>query len=242
MSDRRLPWIRIVVEGAVIVASILLAFGIDAWWAERQETERGHAVMQSVREEFVHHRTVLEADLEATIERRQNMERLFRAIRSGTRVPPRTVDTLLFSLTYAPTFDPGSGPLHALIASGELGLIRNGQLRDHLSSWQGMVDEVRDNQIAMRGFILQQLVPYLASQDVPLVRTSMRGEDPFPWPIMPDGDADPIYRRLLADAQFTTLAMLRYAWLRLDEHEDAIVFADSVIALIDAELAGTPRP
>ena len=29
---------------------------------------------------------------------------------------------------------------------------------------------------------------------------------------------------------------MRYVWLRLDEHEDAIGFADSVIALIDTEL------
>jgi len=72
---------------------------------------------------------------------------------------------------------------------------------------------------------------------VPLVRNPMKGDDPFPWPIMPDEEADPIYRRLFADAQFTTLAMLRYVWLRLDEHEDAIAFADTVIALIDSELA-----
>lgn len=33
----RVPWRRFLVEGAVIVVSILFAFGIDAWWAERQE-------------------------------------------------------------------------------------------------------------------------------------------------------------------------------------------------------------
>ena len=29
-------WPRLLVEGVAIVASILLAFGIDAWWQDRQ--------------------------------------------------------------------------------------------------------------------------------------------------------------------------------------------------------------
>jgi len=38
MSDQfNTPWERILVEGTVIVASILIAFAIDAWWEERQE-------------------------------------------------------------------------------------------------------------------------------------------------------------------------------------------------------------
>jgi hypothetical protein len=36
-SARNVPWFRIAAEGAVVVASILLAFAIDAWWDERLE-------------------------------------------------------------------------------------------------------------------------------------------------------------------------------------------------------------
>ena len=35
----QIPWLRIFVEGVVIVGSILLAFGIDAAWEGRQERE-----------------------------------------------------------------------------------------------------------------------------------------------------------------------------------------------------------
>lgn len=34
-----IPWPRVFVEGVVIVSSILLAFGIEAWWA-RTESHR----------------------------------------------------------------------------------------------------------------------------------------------------------------------------------------------------------
>jgi hypothetical protein len=236
MTRRDLPRLRIAVEGAVIVASILLAFGIDAWWASRQEAQRSHTILEGLREEFVEHRTALAADLDGEVARKRRLERLFQAIGSNTQLAPATVDTLLFDVTYAPTFDPGSGRLQALIASGEVGLIRNPDLRDHLSGWQGMVDEVRDNQIAMRGFILGEIIPYLASEGVPIIRNRMMDEESFPWPLRSDDEVDPIYRRLLDDPKFESFAKFRYAWLRLDEHEDAIRFADSLLALINTEL------
>ena len=34
---RQVPWLRILAEGSAIVVSILLAFGIQAWWEDRQE-------------------------------------------------------------------------------------------------------------------------------------------------------------------------------------------------------------
>ena len=34
---KQLPWLRVFVEGVVIVGSILLAFGIDAAWEGGQE-------------------------------------------------------------------------------------------------------------------------------------------------------------------------------------------------------------
>ncbi|MEM1176126.1 MAG: hypothetical protein AAGA33_11425 [Pseudomonadota bacterium] len=46
MSDKlksvmdSVPWARLLIEGGVIVFSILLAFAIDAWWDERQDRER----------------------------------------------------------------------------------------------------------------------------------------------------------------------------------------------------------
>jgi len=40
MSDpSNIPWNRVFVEGVAIVASILIAFAIDAWWEDRQEAE-----------------------------------------------------------------------------------------------------------------------------------------------------------------------------------------------------------
>jgi hypothetical protein len=34
-----IPWLRVLIEGVVIVGSILVAFGIDAWWQDRAERQ-----------------------------------------------------------------------------------------------------------------------------------------------------------------------------------------------------------
>jgi hypothetical protein len=62
MSDPlKTPWKRILIEGVAIVASILVAFAIDAWWENRQETDSEIRSLARV-----------SAELEANSERIQN--------------------------------------------------------------------------------------------------------------------------------------------------------------------------
>jgi uncharacterized membrane protein YqjE len=63
-SEHSLPLKRILVEGLVIVASILLAFGIDAAWDVRQERRTEDQLLRTLlaeidvnREELDHRRT-----------------------------------------------------------------------------------------------------------------------------------------------------------------------------------------
>jgi hypothetical protein len=58
----QIPWLRVVVEGVVIVGSILLAFGIDAWWDERTVRNDVAEALAAVRmESDGNHRPILEA-------------------------------------------------------------------------------------------------------------------------------------------------------------------------------------
>ena len=44
-ETQNIPWKRLSVEAAAIVASILLAFTIDAWWGDRQKDEAEREVL-----------------------------------------------------------------------------------------------------------------------------------------------------------------------------------------------------
>ena len=48
----QIPWLRVFVEGVVIVASILLAFGLQAWWEGVQEREEERATLERLAAEF----------------------------------------------------------------------------------------------------------------------------------------------------------------------------------------------
>ena len=48
-----IPWTRVFLEGAVIVASILLAFGIEAWWDGRQERAEERDALEALAADFV---------------------------------------------------------------------------------------------------------------------------------------------------------------------------------------------
>jgi hypothetical protein len=53
MADpKSIQWIRLSVEASAIVASILLAFAIDAWWAEQQDRRAENEVLNRLHEEF----------------------------------------------------------------------------------------------------------------------------------------------------------------------------------------------
>ena len=56
-----IQWKRLSVEAAAIVASILLAFSIDAWWAEQKDRRAESEILSRLHEEFTLNRDGLGA-------------------------------------------------------------------------------------------------------------------------------------------------------------------------------------
>lgn len=77
---QELPWKRLTIEAAAIVASILLAFAIDAWWEDRQNRQEEQQVLQGLHTEFEENRTILQRHLVRHLEDMQSLERLLVAI------------------------------------------------------------------------------------------------------------------------------------------------------------------
>jgi len=59
-NGRTIPAVRLLAEGIVIVASILLAFGIDAWWDAREVREDTRAHLNAVGIELREHLRLIE--------------------------------------------------------------------------------------------------------------------------------------------------------------------------------------
>ncbi len=51
-TDSNIAWGRLVAESAAIVVSILLAFTIDAWWADRKDRVEEVRILEALKAEF----------------------------------------------------------------------------------------------------------------------------------------------------------------------------------------------
>jgi hypothetical protein len=117
-------------EGAVIVASILLAFAIDAWWDGQQDRARERDYL-----------ALLASDLRSTLANDQRfastadtvldpaMARLVRAYYEPTLPPADSVLAWLYDAIQVLVVQPRLGTAETLVSSGDLALIRSDSLR-----------------------------------------------------------------------------------------------------------------
>mgnify|MGYP001816506488 CR=1 FL=1 len=75
-----MPWIRLLAEGTAIVASILLAFGIDAWWGRIQRQGEAEVLLAGLHGEAAANLTTLRAGLDSLS---ANQDRLARFVLSA---------------------------------------------------------------------------------------------------------------------------------------------------------------
>ena len=232
------PWLRVFVEGVVIVGSILLALGLDEWRVGVQERAEEHEILLGLRIEFVDHRSQIVRIGDRWEAHSRGINQLLVAIESKALPSVEAMDTALFRFVWASTFDPGSGVRDALITSGKLDLIESPELRTHLSGWASVADELRDNEVAMRTFVLTTVFPYLARAGVPITRAMAAGGREYP-PLahMPDARAALVYQSLFEDPEFEALVSQRSGWYNTEEYRDAVPFVDRLLALIEEELA-----
>lgn len=163
-NARDIPWPRLIAESSAIVISILLAFSIDAWWTERQETVREERQIQALIAEIEGNRSTLDYDLDRLREVTSNLDELTNNLSSVSVGDDVTVfDRYFWSVRQGGIVDPSTGTLDATISSGDLGLLQNESLRSALSEWSAKLDEIQTDQQTLRNFTGSELIPYIGT-------------------------------------------------------------------------------
>jgi hypothetical protein len=143
-------WARVGVEGVVIVGSILLAFGIEAWWSRLQDLSEEQQILSALQADFVGNRDLLDE----VIQTHTTSSRIFRDLQTQPeaidRLLPDSVAAVLTALYGSRTFDPFQGNLMATISSGKLELIRDQSLRASLAEWVQATSDLVENATDMR--------------------------------------------------------------------------------------------
>ncbi len=143
-----IPWKRIAVQATAIVISILLAFAIDAWWAERQERELEHRTLEALRSDLEATNKELDRLLRGVATARANFSRFQSASPAElVELDSEEVRLTIVSLVTPASFNPITATHDALSNDGRLGLISDPELLRHLSNWQRALDDIEANSI-----------------------------------------------------------------------------------------------
>ena len=186
ISKLSLPvWLR---EGCVIVASILLAFGIDAQWELSRERSDAKVLLELLRSDFA--ATVAEAErvyanhaggLHAA-------EQLIFMAEEDALTPAdasRVDRHLSVMMVSGASFDPPLGTVQSLIQSGRLSQIAEPTLIAMLTAWPSEVEDLKQQEDSFGGSFgaLGEALTTMGTRMDWLVATDHVGADigPLPW-------------------------------------------------------------
>ena len=179
----RIRWPRVFIEGVVIVSSVLLAFGIQAWWEGRQERVLERDALERLEAEF--------AEVDAVLQQWRDFHQakvdVAEILLSHTGpdgyapLPPDSVANLVGVVRVAYTVNLPFANLSALEASGQFATIQDLGLLTELSRFRAIVEDLQDDEQRLGDILLDHLTPYLytatALRNMP-VRTDVFSETP----------------------------------------------------------------
>ncbi len=246
MSEtEKIPWKRIAVEATAIVASILLAFAIDAGWQEYVEDQREREVLTALLNDFETTKGNIEGWRNFHLAVQQSNTKLLKAVTSSEiTLTNDEIGRLLGELSW---WDNGSqfstGALNSLVYGGELSLIEDDALRQLLADWPSQIQYFESQQQQDYDLFLNVWTPFLrANSYLPLQSTidapvPGRPEDPiFVIDLQLEGTWS--YAEMVASKEFHNI-LAQKSWIQFDilvAFDKADVLIDQTIQRIESKL------
>ncbi len=189
-----ISWHRIFAEGAIIVASILAALAIDAWWDERQEEKDRQALISALKLDF---ETTRDRLRESITHADDLNARASAYLWPSENNQPATIDELRDFIGGAfrkIDFEPALAAYESAVTSGRIGLLTSPRLMETITSFNQARDyyELHDRMTAdifYRGPIWE------IRREIGSLKVLTRGADQFPRRFELTEDA---YRELIA--------------------------------------------
>jgi hypothetical protein len=149
-------------ESALIVLSILLAFGIEAGWNQRNDRVSEAEALQGLRDDFAENVTRLaESRGEHTEIRDAAIRVLALTGPNAEGVPDLVMDSLVMTLIGGPKVFAVTATYDALIASGRIDLLQSSSLRRELATWSAALADLGEEEREAFAQMDQRLLPFL---------------------------------------------------------------------------------
>lgn len=173
------------------MASILLAFAIDAWWAERLERAAEREELSRLYDEFKlnHDRlSIWISEGGIVYQQREAALRLSETLGAALKDGAESVllpDRQLAAIIRTPTFEARMSVFDGLVQSGRIEIIENRRIVRGITSWEGVLRSANDEEQRGLRFVYDQLFPALATDNdiqhiLKLYAIDIRPQNPIP--------------------------------------------------------------
>jgi len=230
-----IQWKRLSVETTAIVASILLAFAIDAVWDERELREQEIAQLHALHADF----TENAKRLQSVIDRQEvvvaSQTRLLGIIHGHQDMPNEealkklVTDSFMFF-----RLEVVLGAYQALVSSGDLRLIRDRKLRAAIAEFAGTLGDGYEDETLGLQVRVRLLSEMSSSTDfLAVLEPSFRADGS-----LPDSAYDPDFKSLLDNRAYRNhLALLTYLEDgQLDFYRGLLASAETIVGIVEQNL------
>lgn len=140
MSEfKKIEWRRIGIEAAAIVASILLAFWIDAWWENRKEDSNHVAQLQSFEQELVENIERIESHLKQISEHGEALDNALHQLSNSEGLSKSAYKDIGVGLNFLS--DPlATSVYNEVLSSGTLRRIQTPGLKSAIGEYDRSID------------------------------------------------------------------------------------------------------
>ena len=222
-------WVGLLFESLAVIVSILVAFGLDAWWSERQARVDLLEDLASVTAEIEGNLDALAVEVLFHETAVASIDDLVGRIDAAEGDPWLTLpDTIAsFAFVFPPVFDASTGALDALVAGGGLSRLGDPRLKRVLGNVGPQIEDVQDGELGARRIATEDIVPLF--WESPELASSLgrsgefrrRGLDPSPLPTRTIRleNVDGLKNRLLLRRAWVAASLRAIDRLRTDLHE-----------------------
>ena len=167
LHTQKVPRSRLLAEGSAIVLSILLAFWIDAYWQSRQDVKNGRSLAGALASEVIENDKMLDTKITESREASKRAKALL-VVMANVERDGQDLQELsdLGNVFVLENWIPNTDVYRQAVASGQLLLINDADLRFDLAGYHSALSRVADIVEDIRTQYYLELEPFLVENTV----------------------------------------------------------------------------
>jgi hypothetical protein len=135
--------VRMISESAIIMVSILLALSADAWLDTRRQDAQREGHLAALTRDFSQMSERIDASYEAANRAVQSGMLLLGKLQEDSELDPELAPVWLWNLHFYEVFSPSVGAYEALVAAGNIELLKDNELQRELAAFFGSFEDLR---------------------------------------------------------------------------------------------------